>query len=106
MSPREFYNAIDGAREVREFELTQSWKQAQKIISLLALNYLSQFPKKDQASARKNVEKALDDKEEDKEKPKIGYTLEELEALEADALRTEARMNKQLEKQKNGTSGP
>ena len=103
MSPREFYNAVDGAREVREFEATQSWKQAQKVISMLALNYLAQFPQKSQASARKNIETVLSEKPES-EKPRIGYTLEEIEKLNADAIRTAERMNKQIEKQKNGVS--
>lgn len=103
MSHREFCNAIDGAREVRQFELEQDWKRSEKIISLLAMDYLSQFQKKDQAKARQNIEAVLSDKRE-KTKPKIGYTLAEIEELEADALRTADRMNKQINK--NGTTGP
>lgn len=106
MSQREFFNAVEGAREVREFEMEQSWKRAQKIISLLAITYISQFPQKSHASARKNVETILSDHPTGTKKHSIGYTLEEIEEIEADALRTEQRMNKQLQKQRNGISGP
>lgn len=103
MSQREFFNAIEGAREVREFEAEQSWKQTQKIVSLLAITYISQFPEKSQGKARKNIETILTD---DTKKKEINrYTLDDISQLEAETLKIERLMNKHIQQQENGVSG-